>query len=862
MINKNKTHKKSLKNKNSIILDNNIIPIKYDITIKPDFESFNFWGKEIIDIDIKKNTKKIVIHAKDLDIETAHINEEFAHKISYDTDAETATFEFKKNIKGKTKMTLVFTGIISDTLRGFYKSQYEINGEKKYIATTQFEATDARRAFPCFDEPAKKAIFDVHFIIPSDKNAISNTLPKSIKEHEEGYKIVSFESTPKMSTYLLAFIIGDFEYIEGFTKEKGKTKKVQVRVYTTPGKKNQAKFALDTAIKTLEFYNDYFDIPYPLPTLDMIAIPDFESGAMENWGAITYRETALLVDEDHTSLSNKEWVALVIAHEIAHQWFGNLVTMHWWTDLWLNEGFASYIEYLAVDHIFPEWRIWDEFLTNDMAIALRLDSLKNSHPIEVEVHHPNEISEIFDAVSYSKGATVIKMLAEYLGYKNFRNGLRYYLKKHSYQNTKTTDLWESLSLISKKDISSLMKNWTGKTGYPVLDIKKEKDLYIINQERFFSSRISKKENKEKTLWKIPLKYREDKKINEILIENKNTKIKGKNITKFNLGENTLVRVKYDSQILEKIKEDILNQKLSSHDHLGIIRDLFALAESGHINTVEALSFVSVFKDEEDYMIWSEISNGLNRIYNLIYDFDFKEQYKAYALSVFKNITQKMGFEEKKNEKHSDVFLRNLVLSNSAMYGDEKIIKEAKKIFNQRKNKTINPNIRSVIYSIVASNGGKKEWNLFEKLYRNEKMHEEKNRYGGALASFKDKKLLEKTLLFSISDHVRDQDKPSIISSVWSNKSGRDLTFKFVMKNWNLFLKKYGDGGHFLGRLISPLGSHTKKEDAKIAKQFFKKHILPGAERTLEQALERIYSNDAWIKADKIKIKNGLKNNFK
>lgn len=846
--------------KKSVRLSSDIVPIKYDLTIKPDLEAFNFWGKETISIKIKKATNKITLHSRDIDVETAEIDGKFAKKISYDKKAETVVLEFKNKITpSNAKLTLVFTGVISENLRGFYKSKYEIDGVTKNIATTQFEATDARRAFPCFDEPAQKAVFDVHFIIPGTHTAISNTLPKTVKEHEAGYKIVSFESTPKMSTYLLAFIIGEFEYVEGFTKAKGKSKKVQVRVYTTPGKKHQAKFALDVAIRSLEFYNEYFDIPYPLPTLDMIAIPDFESGAMENWGAITYRETALLVDPENTSLANKEWVALVIAHELAHQWFGNLVTMHWWTDLWLNEGFASYIEYLAVDHIFPEWKIWDEFLTSDMAVALRLDALKNSHPIEVEVHHPNEISEIFDAVSYSKGATVIRMLAEYLGHDKFRDGLRHYLKKHSYKNTKTTDLWESFSKISKKDVVKIMKNWTGKTGYPLLSLKVKNGKHEVIQERFFSSRVSAKANKEKTVWQVPLKYEADKKIKETLLDKKNVSLGDKYIGKLNFGETTLARVKYDTQTLEKIKDEIVEGKLSVHDRLGIVRDLFALAESGHIPTTDVLEFIPIFKKETEYIVWAEISSGLGRVYNMVYDESIKESYKKYALDVFSLITKKMGWIPEKNEKHSDTFLRNLALSSSGAYGDKKIIQEAKRLFANRIEKPIRADLRGIVYGIVASKGGEKEWQTFKKLYKDEKMHEEKNRYASAMASFKDIKILKKTLDFAMSDEVRDQDRPSLLCAVWGNRKGREMTWKFIRQNWKTLLKKYGEGGHFLGRLISPLGAHTKKKDAEDAKAFFKKNSLPGGERTLEQALERIYSNDAWIKADKENVKKWLKN---
>lgn len=855
-----------VKNKKNIRLSKDVVPVKYDLTIKPDLESFNFWGKEIIDIVLGKDTKEITLHSKDIDIETAEIkiNKDlyFAKVISYDEKSETATLHFKDKIKkGKVKITLVFTGIISDNLRGFYKSKYEINGITKHIATTQFEATDARRAFPCFDEPAQKAIFDVSFIIPGTHTAISNTLPKSIKEHEAGYKIVSFESTPKMSTYLLAFIIGDFEYVEDSIKGKGKSKDVKIRVYTTAGKKHQAKFALDVAKRCLHFYNEYFDIPYPLPTLDLIAIPDFESAAMENWGAITFRETALLFDEEKTSLANKQWIAIVIAHEIAHQWFGNLVTMHWWTDLWLNEGFASYMENLCVDHIFPEWKLWDLYLADRYQVALKLDALQNSHPIEVPVHHPDEISEIFDMISYAKGSAVIRMLAEYIGYKNFRDGLRHYLKKHSYKNTKTTDLWESFEKVSKKEIVKMMNTWTLQTGYPLLSLSKKSDKYTIDQERFFSSRISresfKKSGVKNKLWHIPFSYETNGTIKNTILLKKNLVLEEKEIGKLNLEEKSFIRTNYDNETIARLKNEIIENKLSVKDRLGLARDVFALAESGYIDATVALDFSLAYKNEEEYIVWSELSSGINKIYSLFRE----DKYKDYALSLFSSLAQRLGWENKKGEEHSQTFLRSLAISLAGAYGDKDIIKKAQKLFKDRNKNPIRADIRSTVYGIVAQNGTEKDWSVFKKLYASETMHEEKDRMGRALTLFKDKKILEKTLAFAISKDVRTQDAPFIIGSVWTNYYGRDITWKFIKKNYKEILQKYGTGGHFLSRILSPLGVHNTKKDADDIEKFFKKNSAPGSARTIEQSLERIKSNVAWIESDKKTIKQWLNKNY-
>jgi puromycin-sensitive aminopeptidase len=879
----------------SVRLPNYISPISYNLNIKPDLESFTFSGNEIIKINIDREVKKITLHSKDIDIETAKYKvgkiEQFASKIIYDTKGETATFYFKNIIiKGKGELSIVFRGIINEHLRGFYKSKYVLNGEEKYLATTQFEATDARRAFPCFDEPEQKAIFEVTLIVSDKHTAISNTLPVDIKEHSAGYKIVSFAPTPKMSTYLLAFIIGDFEYVEGRTKpinstlinkfsgprtseDKGPDRKnlsinsesTQVRVFTTKGKSHQAKFALEVAIKSLEFYNEYFDITYPLPTLDLIAIPDFESAAMENWGAVTFRETAILVDEENTSLSNKQWVAIVIAHELAHQWFGNLVTMKWWTDLWLNEGFASYMENLCVDHMFPDWHIWDLYVSDRYALALKLDSLSNSHPIEIKVNHPDEISEIFDMVSYAKGSAVIRMLAEYLGEDKFRDGLRHYLNKHSYKNTNTVDLWDAFEKVSLKPVKNIMKGWTSQTGYPLLTVDSKKKgaetIFQISQERFFSIRISSKENKIKSTWQVPISYESNKEIQKMLLTKTISPLIGNTIGKINKEESTFTRVRYNQEVLTNLKNEIKNKTLSVKDRLGIVRDLFALAEGGYINTIDALKFSLEYKDETEYIVWAEITGGINKISNIIRNESFKEQYNKYALSLFSPLAKNMGWAEIKGESHSQKFLRTLAISQAAYYGDKKIIKEARGLFKNSKQFPIRADIRSTIYNIVSSNGTGKEWKTFEKLYLETEMHEEKERFGRALASFKDEKLLLKTLDLSMSDNVKNQDTPFWISAVWINKYGRDLTWKFVKNNWKIIVKNYGEGGHFLSRLLFPLGSHTTLNDLADAKKFFTKNVAPGSERTLEQSYEKIESNAAWLKDDKKSIKNWLEKNY-
>ncbi len=820
--------------KQSVRLSKNVIPKSYHIELKPDLENFTFSGIETIKLSVLKPTKIITLHSKEIEIITADIGKVFATKIIYNDKAQTASLIFPKTIpKSKVELTLVFKGILNDKMRGFYRSKYKIGNKEHTMATTQFEATDARRAFPCFDEPAHKAVFHVSLVVPKGKKAISNTLPVSIREHDIGYEVVKFAPTPVMSTYLLAFIVGDFEYIEKKSKHG-----VIVRVYTIPGKKHQAKFALDTTVRVLEFYEQYFDIPYPLNTLDMIAIPDFSSLAMENWGAITFREIGLLIDEKNSSLLSKERVVEVIAHELAHQWFGNLVTMEWWTHLWLNEGFASYIPYLVTEKLFPKWNIWERFTNDTLGIALRLDALVNTHPIEVTVHHPDEIGEIFDAVSYSKGASIIRMLAEYLGEKNFRDGLRYYLKKHSYKNTETIHLWQAFEKVSKKPVSKMMHNWTSRPGYPVVKAETKNGKIQFSQKRFFSSPISAQKIKDKTKWEIPITYTQGK---------------------VNFGETGVYRTAYSKELLYRLIKPVSSKTLSSGDRLGIVRDLFALSEAGTIPTTDALEFLSAYREEDNYVVWVEIVSGLSRLSQLLAKTDSGEKLKEFSLELYSPLVKKLGWEEEKIEKHTDALLRPLILARAGNAGHKGVITEAQKRFIlMQKGKSIDPNIRRVVYSIVARNGGIKEYDKFIAMYKGENLHEEKNRIGYTLGDFQDKKILQLTCFFALSKHVRPQDSVDILSSVGSNPLGRDIWLNFVKKNWKTLVSRYGEGGLTLSRAIVAINGSAENQHFKDIKVFFATHDAPGAKRAVDQLLERLEGNVAWLKRDGKSIGGFLK----
>ncbi len=847
----------------SVRLSKKITPLKYKIHFEPNLDEFTFSGEEEIELEIKKPTKVIRMHSAEieiLEIELLQNKKSQTGKVVYKEKDEEVIFTFENPIKkGRAVLKLSFAGILNDKMRGFYRSKYLHDGKEKYMGVTQFESTDARRAFPSFDEPAHKATFEVSFKVPRDRTVISNTIESEIVEHRGGYKVVHFEPSPKMSSYLLAFIIGHFEYIESKTNDG-----IIVRVFVTNGKKKQAEFALTVAVKTLEFYTEYFKIKYPLPTLDLVAIPDFAAGAMENWGAVTYRETALLVDPENSSTHTKQRVALVIAHELAHQWFGNLVTMEWWTHLWLNEGFASYIEYLALNHLYPKWKVWTQFVYIDQSTALELDGLKSTHPIEVDVNHPAEISEIFDEVSYSKGASIIRMLADFLGEKEFRNGLRAYLKKYSYSNAKTEDLWDSFEKVSKKPVKKMMKNWIGEGGYPLISVEMKKNRIELSQKRFFSSVFSQ-ETKDNTIWLTPISIVSSKsKTEDLLLEEKSASMShdSSEWIKINKNETSFHRTKYSKQLLGLLETSIKQKKLSEEDRFGVIRDAFVLSEAGYSSTDQALSLAFSYKRDDSYIVWAQIATEAYKLNNLLSEEAFYEEFKMYVLSLFETIYEKLGWEKKKGEDHSTTLLRGIVIGVMGRFGNKDVIKKAIQMFQLDKSgkRKIDSDLRGTVYVLVAENGSEKEFEMFLGMYKKATFQEEQDRILRALCSFKNDKLLARTLNFSFSDQVRAQDSFKAVGMVWSNTKGRDIAWSKVKKEWNNIVKKYS-GGHLFSRFIKPAANFASDKDAKDIEQFFKTRESKGLDRTIQQVLEQIHSNAAWIKRDKKKIQNFLKNEY-
>lgn len=842
-------------------LPNYIRPHKYKITITPNLADFVFIGHEVIDIEIDKSIKQLVLHSLDSTIIDAvwivGKEKQTAKKISYNLKFETVAFDFPKAIKGRGKLELNFSGIINDQLHGLYRSKYTHNKQEKHLAVTQFEATDARRMFPGFDEPAHKAIFDVSVIVPKHLQVISNTVEKSILAHDKGLKIINFASTPRMSSYLLALIIGEFEHIKGKSKNG-----VQIRVHTTPGKKAQAQFALDVAKRSLDFLEDYFGIKFPMPVLDLIALPDFASGAMENWGAITFRETALLVDEKLTPFVNKQRVAEVIAHELVHQWFGNLVTMEWWTHLWLNESFATYMAYVTIDNLFPEWNFWTKFVLQEQSTALNKDSLQSVQPIEVAVNHPNEIAESFDpAIVYAKGASVLRMLASYIGPENFRKGLSLYLKKHSYQNTSSIHLWEAFEQASKLPVRKFMHTWTTLPGFPRVEVKTSGDKLSVKQNQF-----SYKPSKKNTTWIIPLLpnfgITADPKTDNYVLDKTEKQFKLPEQTSFlklNDREPAYYITDYSASDLAKLLPEIVSKTISSVDRLAIIRNCLLLVKAGKISTEVYLEILKFYKDDDSYIVWSEIASGFGELVTAFYGTPAYDLLIKYRLQLFGQLIMRdnLGFIEKKNEVLNNKSLRGLAYLQAGVSGHKASLTFAKKYFEARlKNKSLDAEMRMPTYCIMAKYGNGKDIDNLISIYHKSTMALEQQQVLLAFTKA-NSKTVDKVVQFLMSEQIRDQDRHLALDYALANPQNKLVVWKEVQKQWPMLNKKY-EAGRGLGRIVGGLDSFNTTTELNDLKSFFNKVDTKTFKQVLRHTIEKVEVNISWQTIDHKEVTKYLK----
>ncbi|KAJ0977914.1 hypothetical protein J5N97_013388 [Dioscorea zingiberensis] len=855
------------------------VPRRYELFLKPDLLACTFIGAVQITVDVIDPTRFLVLNSAELTVrdgsvsfKSHYFNQEIRpSEVVLVEEDQILVFKFDEVLPvGAGVLAIGFEGTLNDRMKGFYKSVYEHNGEKKNMAVTQFEPADARQCFPCWDEPACKASFKITLEVPSELVALSN-MPVIDEKVDGSLKTLSFQESPIMSTYLVAVVIGLFDYVEALT-----TDGVKVRVYCQVGKSNQGKFALDVAVKTLDLYKKYFDEPYPLPKLDMVAIPDFAAGAMENYGLVTYRETALLYDERHSAAANKQRVATVVAHELAHQWFGNLVTMEWWTHLWLNEGFATWVSYLSADSLFPEWKIWTQFLDETTA-GLRLDALAESHPIEVDINHANEIDEIFDSISYRKGASVIRMLQSYLGADCFQKSLALYIKRFAWANAKTEDLWAVLEEESGEPVQLIMSSWTKQKGYPVVSVKVNDDCLEFEQSQFLSSGLSGD-----GLWMVPITIcfssydaqkkfllkTKSEKLDKLdfpgssdtgynLLEQSNQRKGGQPWIKINVDQTGFYRVKYDDQLTAGLRYAIEAKQLSETDRYGILDDSFALCMACKQTTSSLVSLMAAYREELNYTVLSQIISMCYKLVDMIADAapELLNETKQFLINLLLFSAEKLGWDLKDGESHLDAMLRGEILTALAVLGHEITINEAVRRFtaflDDRNTLLLPPDTRQAAYVAVmqtvnASN--KLGYESLLRVYQETDLSQEKVRILGSLACCHDSAVVLDVLNFLLTSKVRSQDVVHGLAGI--SREGRETAWIWLQENWDHISKTWGSGfliTRFVSSIVSPFSSDEK---AKEIEAFFASRIKPSISRTLKQSLERVRNNARWIQSIK------------
>ncbi|NXR59036.1 AMPN Aminopeptidase, partial [Rhadina sibilatrix] len=781
------------------------------------------------------------------------------------------------------RLSSSFTGELADDLAGFYRSEYtDESGNKQVVATTQMQAADARKAFPCFDEPAMKANFTVTLIHPSNYSAISNMPARNTREqmiNGESWNVTEFETTPRMSTYLLAFIVSQFTYRQNNSE-------TLIRIWGRPNaiEEGQGDYALNVTGPILRFFEDHYDTPYPLPKSDQVGLPDFNAGAMENWGLVTYRENSLLFDAQYSSIGNKERVVTVIAHELAHQWFGNLVTLRWWNDLWLNEGFASYVEYLGADSAEPSWNIKDLMVLNELHAVMATDALASSHPLsfrEEEINTPAQISEVFDSIAYSKGASVLRMLSSFLSEDIFKKGLQSYLHTFSYNNTVYTDLWVHLQEAVNKSnvwlpdsISNIMDRWTLQMGFPVVTVDTASGT--INQTHFLLDPTSSVDRPSvfNYTWIIPITWMTGSShgngsywLTKVTDTNKDFKLNSPGWLLLNLNVTGYFRVNYNQENWAQL----LTQLDTNHtvfpviNRAQIIDDAFNLARAKYVNVTLALDTTRFLGQEREYMPWQAALSSLQYFQQM---FDRSEVFGAMSrymkkqvtplFTYYKNITN--GWKDRPSGLMAQYNEINAI-STACSYGVTECQELAAAYLRQWQDTSSNPvppNLRSAIYCSMVATGGEEAWDFLWKKFQEARVVSEADKLRTALSCSPHPWILNRYLEYTLDPtKIRKQDATSTINSIASNVVGQPLAWDFIRGNWRTLFSQYGGGSFSFSRLILSVTQRFSSEfELQQLEQFKKDNQDIGfgsGTRALEQALERTRANINWVKENRATV---------
>ena len=844
-------------------LPSSVVPSHYRIKLEPDLEKATFIGSVEIEVEVNNPADTIQMNAADLAIQSARVvdsvgsNTEVAD-IFLDAEMERLTLSFDSQISpGPHTIVAEFTGALNDQLHGFYRSTFtDDDGVDHTIATTQFESTHARRAFPCFDEPAFKASYGVTLIVPSEQFAVSNGPIISETDLKNGQREVVFEDTMVMSTYLVAFIVGPFEATDPVDVNG-----VPLRIVHPIGKGHLTDYSLEAGAFALEFFSKYYGIPYPGQKLDMVAVPDFAFGAMENLGCITYREVLLLVDKDRSTEPELLRIADVIAHEIAHMWFGDLVTMEWWNGIWLNEAFATFMATMASDNFNRDWGRWNQF-SLERSMAFDVDSLKNTRPIEIEVNSPVDAEGMFDLLTYEKGGSVLRMLEQFLGEEEFQDGISYYLNKHKYANTETNDLWDAIEHVTNQPARRIMDSWIFQRGYPLVSASVSEDGSTIHleQDRFLYTRD---DTTDATIWSVPvvLKVGSGSGVSEIryLLEEKSSEVKLDSPADWvvvNAGGSGFFRARYTKDMLKSVSSSMFSN-LSSIERYGLVDDTWSSVMAGRTSAADFLEFARSFQLETDLDVWTVLSGCLSGLEKLV-EGEAENQYRAVVRDLAQPGLDRLGWEPGDTDSPRDLELRGLFIRLLANVGnDDLALENAGDLHDSylRDAGSVEPNMAAAVTGVVASKGDTAKYDLFLEKYRNPSTPQEERRYQSALSAFPGEAEMKRTLAMTLDGTVRTQDAPYLLAVCMRNKYQGHLAWDFVKENWDKINEAFPSNS--IVRMLSGVTSLSQDEQAADVLAFFENHDVPQGQLTLQQTLEKLGVNVAFRERESTSFSESL-----
>jgi puromycin-sensitive aminopeptidase len=820
-------------------LPHTVVPSRYEIRLEPDLTTFTFTGSETVTVTVAEPVAEIWLNAVDLSITAVAAERAGSPAQRGSATAEPAAERYRLAFAsaltpGEWTLRIDFSGTLNDKLRGFYRSTYkDPTGVQHVLAATQFEATDARRAFPCWDEPEFKAVFASTLVIDPRFTAVSNTKVMS-ERLERGKKVVAFADTIKMSTYLVAYVVGELEatapVMVGATP---------LRVWSVPGKGRLAAFGQDVGAASLAFFEDYYGLPYPGDKLDLLAIPDFAAGAMENLGAITFRETALLVDETQATHGELERVADVVAHENAHMWFGDLVTMSWWNGIWLNEAFATFMEMLAVDAWKPHWKRWTSFGVS-RAAAMTVDGLHATRPIEFPVNAPREADAMFDVLTYEKGASVLRMLEQYLGPDVFRQGVRDYLRAHRFANADTGDLWSALGAASGQPIPAVMDGWIFSEGYPLVSVRRDGADLVLTQQRF--TYLEGQGSLQS--WKVPVQLRvttgRASEERRVLLEGHEQRVPLSGNAAgvlLNAGGHGFYRVRYAPDLLESLVANL--DALEPIERFNLVNDAWASALAGLMPVTAYLDLTVRFRGERDRNVWSSIVGALHTLNRVVAAAE-RPGLEALVRDRVSPAVEALGWTPQAGEDELTRQLRgDLLRALGTLGNDPATQKRAAELYAAHEAKTaeVDANVLPALIAICATAGDEARYREFLERFRRATTPQEEQRYLYALAAFRQPALVDETLARTVNGEIRTQDAPFLNRSMLMAVHSRERAWAFVKSHWDAMDRLYPK--HALRRMAEGVTGLATPALEKDVQDFFASRKIELGGKQLAQYLEQL-----------------------